>query len=481
MALMTVLGARPATAADYSWFASGKGLSAGGWSGGANWLPTAPAGGPTAADNVIPSTAFGDILVDIPNAAVTNWTSFVNVSQVVDALSVDTDNVSLTISGNLSKSGTGALTFRNFVSTLSVSVGTVSLSGGSLLMGDTTQELSAFSAGSVDISGGTLFLNVQGPASITSLVSMSGSGALYLAQVANSTRSVSIGALSSASPTALVSSNSGTTSTLHLTATSGEETYAGIIQAGGNPATLAVVKDGDGTQIFSGNSNTYNGGTTINAGTLLINNTSGSGTGTGRVTINGGELGGTGIVAPTGTNGITVAEGGNIVPGDPTGALTFDMGGTTGIVNLQSGGDFGFELGPANSLIGSIAVGSSGLLVISGASAGDVAFGTDTDINLFGSANGVGYYKLFATSAGAATWTGLTLGAATTGGNVITGGLTAGNFGQGYSGFLILGDGSAGTTPGDIYLAVIPEPSTVGFLAAAGLLSLITIRTRRRS
>jgi autotransporter-associated beta strand protein len=482
LALMTVLGARPSLATDYSWFAPGKGLAAGGWSGGLNWLPRTPgAGGPTAADNVIPSTALGDIRVDIPNAEVTNWTSFLNGNQVVNALSGETNNVSLTISGTLAKFGTGALTFRRLANDFNVSVGTVSLSAGSLLMGDDTIELSTFSAGSVDISGGSMYFNVEGSASITNLVTISGSGALYLARLPGTTRSVSIGALSSASATALVSNESATTSTLHLTAMNDAEAYyAGIIRggAGFTPGVLAVVKDGDGMQIFSGNSNTYNGGTTINAGTLLINNTSGSGTGTGGVRITGGELGGTGILAPTGSDGIIVTAHGNIVPGDPMGALTFDMSGTTGTV--QSGGGFGFELGPANSLIGSIAAGSSGLLVISGASPGDVSF-SNTGINLFGSANGEGYYKLFATSAGAATWIGLTLGEASTGGHFITEGLTASNFGHGYSGFLILGDGSAGTSPGDIYLVVIPEPSTFALLAATGLLSLITIRTRRRS
>jgi autotransporter-associated beta strand protein len=60
--------------------------------------------------------------------------------------------------------------------------------------------------------------------------------------------------------------------------------------------------------------NTYTGGTTINAGTLLANNgTSGSATGTGPVSVSlNGTLGGTGTV----TSPVTVANGGTLLGGD---------------------------------------------------------------------------------------------------------------------------------------------------------------------
>ncbi|MGI8964830.1 MAG: GH25 family lysozyme, partial [Limisphaerales bacterium] len=53
----------------------------------------------------------------------------------------------------------------------------------------------------------------------------------------------------------------------------------------------ALTKNGAGTMRL-GNPNTYSLGTTVIAGTLLVNNLSGSGTGTGSVTISGGILGG---------------------------------------------------------------------------------------------------------------------------------------------------------------------------------------------
>ena len=102
------------------------------------------------------------------------------------------------------------------------------------------------------------------------------------------------------------------------------------------------MKDGSGTLTLTGN-NIYTGGTTVNGGTLLVNNTAGSGTGSGAVTVNnaGTTLGGTGTISGT----VTVNAGANIAPGNGgnttailnTGALTLastsnfrvDINGTT--------------------------------------------------------------------------------------------------------------------------------------------------------
>ncbi|MCX6927291.1 MAG: autotransporter-associated beta strand repeat-containing protein, partial [Verrucomicrobia bacterium] len=88
-------------------------------------------------------------------------------------------------------------------------------------------------------------------------------------------------------------------------------------------------KNGPGTMAVTGD-NDYTGGTTINAGTLLANNSAGSGTGTGAVTVNAaGTLGGTGTV----TGDVTVK--GTLAPGDSsigtltlTSTLTTSGGGT---------------------------------------------------------------------------------------------------------------------------------------------------------
>ncbi len=99
-----------------------------------------------------------------------------------------------------------------------------------------------------------------------------------------------------------------------------------------------MIKTGGGTQILT-NANTYSGGTTINAGTLQVNNASGSGTGTGAVAVNsGGTLSG----LPT-ANGFTSA-------GSISGTVTVNSGGA---IEARSGGTFTF---------GGLALNSSSIL-----------------------------------------------------------------------------------------------------------------------
>lgn len=103
-----------------------------------------------------------------------------------------------------------------------------------------------------------------------------------------------------------------------------------LVGGGGTGATLgtatisavasggALTKIGAGT-LTLGRDNTYSGGTTVNEGTLAVTNTTGSGTGTGAVTLNaGGFLGGTGTV----TGPVTVKTGGGVAPGMGQGTLT---------------------------------------------------------------------------------------------------------------------------------------------------------------
>jgi fibronectin-binding autotransporter adhesin len=63
--------------------------------------------------------------------------------------------------------------------------------------------------------------------------------------------------------------------------------------------------------------NSYSGGTIVNAGTLLVNNPFGSGTGSGFVAVsNNGTLGGSGSIAGP------VWVAGTIAPGQSVGTLT---------------------------------------------------------------------------------------------------------------------------------------------------------------
>jgi len=288
-------------------------------------------------------------------------------------------------------------------------------------------------------------------------------------------------------------SNNFTSSTLTLNPSNIADSYTfdGVLRNHPtSPANsvLALKKQGAGTQALTGLS-TYSGGTEISGGKLLANTAvsgSNSATGVGNVSVlSGGTLGGTGQITPTGTNGVSVSGGGFIAPGASIGTLTFNLGSTTGKISMLSGSGFQFELGTPNGSIGSIAPGSSDLLTILNAAAADMSF-TGNTIDLLNTATGVGYFKLFDTSLDATTWTGLTTGGATTGGNFITSGLTVANVGGGLFGNLILADGSSGTSAGDIYLSVteassaVPEPSTLA-LALLGLVGVSLLARRPTS
>lgn len=93
----------------------------------------------------------------------------------------------------------------------------------------------------------------------------------------------------------------------------------------------ALIKAGPGTMRLTA-ANTYNGGTTISAGRLLVNNATGSGTGSGAVLVSGGTLGGTGTIAGT----VTVLGGSTLAPGMSIGTLTLNSAPTlSGITAME--------------------------------------------------------------------------------------------------------------------------------------------------
>jgi autotransporter-associated beta strand protein len=111
--------------------------------------------------------------------------------------------------------------------------------------------------------------------------------------------------------------------------------FSGVMHDAGS-----FTKIGTGTLILSG-ANVYTGGTRISAGTLLISNASGSGTGSGWVIVDrGATLGGNGTI--TLAAGTRVINNGTIAPGDSTGQLNVN-----GNLQLDSSSNLSFQIGGA--------------------------------------------------------------------------------------------------------------------------------------
>jgi autotransporter-associated beta strand protein len=140
--------------------------------------------------------------------------------------------------------------------------------------------------------------------------------------------------------------------------------FSGVIHDGGttghnnNGTGGSLTKIGTGILTLSG-ANTYTGGTTVNSGTLQVNNASGSGTGTGAVQAVSGTLGGTGTIAGTVTIGTGSGSGAFISPGTGPGTLTIQNA-----LTLNSDATYKFELNSSNAVADKIVANG---LTISGA------------------------------------------------------------------------------------------------------------------
>jgi hypothetical protein len=289
------------------------------------------------------------------------------------------------------------------------------------------------------------------------------------------------------------------TSTLDINNSSNYTANFNLIdQTTGTHGRLALTKEGSGTQTLTGVS-TYSGGTIITGGTLLANTTGGSATGVGAVAVSGsGTLGGNGTIAPAGASGVSITSGGTLAPGGTQTAVP--VGGTPGtsangnlslnttglasgstILNL-SGAKLTFALGAGTNtdLAGENLTGSQ--VDIVGAVANTVAFGGTNTVTINDLVGGKltlnQEYVLI--DGNDTTYTGLTYGATTSLGTLITGGLTllapgtTGNFFSqwyGTSQLYLQGD--------NIDVDVVPEPSSWAMMV--GGLAVLFVVVRRKT
>jgi autotransporter-associated beta strand protein len=195
-------------------------------------------------------------------------------------------------------------------------------------------------------------------------------------------------------------------------------------------------------------SNTYSGTTWVHAGTLLVNNTTGSGTGSGTVYVaSGGVLAGSGAL-----NGSAVISG-SVSPGNSIGTLT-----AFSDVTWNSGDGWLFELLTAGTSLDQAKLGSSSQDMLAIGSRFLKGSGTSWEFD-FAETGQIGWYRLI-------TWdtaSGTTFSATD---------FTASNLTGDYTGSFSIDDGG-------LYIHVVPEPAVMSLVALTGLIALAVRMWRR--
>jgi autotransporter-associated beta strand protein len=235
-----------------------------------------------------------------------------------------------------------------------------------------------------------------------------------------------------------------------VTAAGGVLTVGGEIGDGGSG--FSVTKAGAGALALGG-ANTYAGGTTVADGALLVNNTTGSGTGTGAVVVSAATTAG----GPFGTLGGT---------GTATGPVTIQAG---------SGGGANAVIAPGATTgvnFGALAVG--GDLALAGTYTADVQSGPNLSdlvavggsLNLTGGTLNLPLTNTYDAPASNTTYTLVTYGGPLTGTFAAVNNLPSGYF-VSYG------------TPGQVNLTPVPEPVAV-LLACGGTAAAWAAWRRRR-
>ena len=216
------------------------------------------------------------------------------------AIAIDTNSQTVTFAKTLDESNVGGL--------IKSGAGTLVLSASNSYTGPT-----------YIINSGALNANVA-----SALPTANGRTDISMDQTGSGNSTLTLGASQSiASLTGAASSTvnlGGQTLTVGSTSISGTTTFAGSISGAGG----SLVKDGNSTQVLSGNNNSYTGATNVNAGKLIV---SGSLTGS------------TSVTAAVGTT-LQLNNGGYITTGGTVavnGTLALNGSSTVGKINLNAG------------------------------------------------------------------------------------------------------------------------------------------------
>jgi len=486
----------------YQWNQAGGNAN---WSDATKWTqidpvpPPAVPGPPTTSDSIGGTTGTGDLRVNVTDAQVVDWTFNESAQPGGDwDILAGTSGASFTVTGTFLKQGTSSIRIRSSsLGDFTVDFNVIDHDAGILDFGDrnsSSDDLWGFSANQVTSSGASeLRFNMDeagtGAAisgSLTLEESLDGSAEVMIKNSVLGTGTLEVGSLDSVSSTTAVYANdiqgtvsnpSTVTATLEINKASGTSTFAGRLDdnstdSATNFSTLSIVKNGAGTQEFSGTNNDYTGTTTVNGGTLLISGqhsqSTQHGMGGDYIVNAGGTLAGTngdsfgpGQVNITTNNdaGITINSGGMLSMGpapDEVGIFSADLGGgvmdITGAVGGANTGSLLFDLA---------AIGASDQFILSG---GTLAIGTgelefaDFDFTALAGIQ-EGDYTLFDTTENI---------------NGTLGTQLTGIFGSVWEGTLSIQNDQ------DVVLSValIPEPTSAALLL--GAVSLLAFRRRIR-
>jgi fibronectin-binding autotransporter adhesin len=285
--------------------------------------------------------------------------------------------------------------------TLAVSGGTLTYTNNSdgLLVVNSAAAGTTTTFGNVNLTGGTtlltgITLNKANYAYATATLNTSGGAVLYLGSVGLVLNGAANGNVAATDGTSTIGALANWSSSAPITLT-GTPVAIQAADGSANPWNItlggtlsgagALAKTGAGTLTLTG-TNTYSGATTVSGGLLLVNNSGGSGTGFGAVTVaGGGTLGGSGVVS----GNTTVNSGGTLSSGNPIGTLTFSNS-----LALAAGSTNIFEIStapPTNSVAKIFgALTNGGTLIVT-----NIAVAALTNGNSFKLFNAASYHGAF--------------------------------------------------------------------------------------